>query len=316
MPQFRLPNSSGGIAWRSRRKIHASAALISLRLSAAFTPFSLSFFINKNNSSGNSSIRGFRIFKNFFLQPQQRRHRHIGLRRKQQQTNNNIPRHRRNILLFPLALGPSEVSSLESKYHAQVLDKDDISSHLEQIRNLDLINETKSSSSTVLSHTLHTTWRHIQLILRAVKISIIFTPAIITFPIWYLSNRRQLLTSNYTGAAYKPTIDSSSFSDHPGKHNHRHDWWIHLLVMSIEQAGASFIKIGQWASSRRDLFPASICTALGKLQDRVQAHSIKDTQDAVLAAFGLPINQVFSKFNYEPVGVGAIAQVIKNMIKI
>ena len=44
--------------------------------------------------------------------------------------------------------------------------------------------------------------------------------------------------------------------------------WCRLLASTLERAGPAFIKWGQWAATRRDLFPRDVCQALTRLQVR------------------------------------------------
>lgn len=56
--------------------------------------------------------------------------------------------------------------------------------------------------------------------------------------------------------------------------NHRWRW----LRWGCECAGATFVKFGQWASIRRDIFPAEMCDALAGLTDDAVPHSWDDTE--------------------------------------
>ncbi len=43
-------------------------------------------------------------------------------------------------------------------------------------------------------------------------------------------------------------------------------WYDSLIVHTLEWSGPVFIKLGQWASTRPDLFDDEICVALERLQ--------------------------------------------------
>ena len=111
--------------------------------------------------------------------------------------------------------------------------------------------------------------------------------------------------------------------------------------------GPAFIKWGQWASTRPDIFPADICEELSKLHMQVceavatcpttcgkwnfflyrripqacscgswhswcwQApkHSYAETRKIMQKAFRVPIEDIFDDFEEEPVASGSIAQV-------
>lgn len=85
-----------------------------------------------------------------------------------------------------------------------------------------------------------------------------------------------------------------------------------FFYTDLELAGPIFVKLGQWASTRRDLFPEELCCCLAKLQRRTIAHSWFYTKRSLERAFGPYWKCIFVKFdnNKEPVGSGCCAQVI------
>ncbi|KAH8158680.1 hypothetical protein CIB48_g9565 [Xylaria polymorpha] len=104
----------------------------------------------------------------------------------------------------------------------------------------------------------------------------------------------------------------------PGHNNERSGtlWWYNFLVWSMEAAGPAFIKLGQWAASRTDIFPHELCNVLSKLHSNAPAHSLHATKKIVQAAFdGRPFEEIFEEFQEQPLGVGAIAQVYKAKLK-
>ena len=88
-------------------------------------------------------------------------------------------------------------------------------------------------------------------------------------------------------------------------------WWYSFLVGQMERAGPSFIKLGQWAASRADLFPAALCDRMSKLHSSNKPHSFTHTKRVIEKAFGLRFDDIFEVFAQEPIGCGAIAQVYK-----
>ncbi|OCF34760.1 Atypical/ABC1/ABC1-C protein kinase [Kwoniella heveanensis BCC8398] len=92
-------------------------------------------------------------------------------------------------------------------------------------------------------------------------------------------------------------------------------WWYSFLVRQMERAGPSFIKLGQWAASRADLFPASLCDKMSKLHSNGKPHSIHHTRRVMEKAFGMKFDDIFEEFGDEPIGCGAIAQVYKATLK-
>ncbi|KAF5831929.1 T23J18.5 [Dunaliella salina] len=88
----------------------------------------------------------------------------------------------------------------------------------------------------------------------------------------------------------------------------------HLHLMPSGQAGPAFIKWGQWAATRPDLFPLDLCHALEQLQTKAPAHPAVYSRDAIEAAFGFKIEQLFSSFEDDPVASGSIAQIHRGQL--
>lgn len=84
---------------------------------------------------------------------------------------------------------------------------------------------------------------------------------------------------------------------------------LRLLVYTLSLAGPCAMKLGQWASTRPDILPWSMCEALRELHERTRTHSLEETTRACEAAFGAPLSSIFATVSEEPVGSGCIAQV-------
>jgi ubiquinone biosynthesis protein len=81
------------------------------------------------------------------------------------------------------------------------------------------------------------------------------------------------------------------------------------LRLALEELGPIFVKFGQALSTRRDLLPVDIADELAKLQDRVPPFDGKVARAVIEAAYGRAAEQVFSKFEEEPLAAASIAQV-------
>lgn len=81
------------------------------------------------------------------------------------------------------------------------------------------------------------------------------------------------------------------------------------IVRVCEELGPTYIKLGQMASSRPDLFPAAIVSALTRLQDRVEPFEFSDVRKTVETDLGQPLDSLFSHFEQKPFASGSIAQV-------
>lgn len=137
-------------------------------------------------------------------------------------------------------------------------------------------------------------WEPIATGFRFLQLVVIFVPVIIAVPAIWVGKRQ------------------------PDRDNERSGtlWWYGFLVNSMELAGPAFIKLGQWAASRSDVFPDEMCDIMSKLHSNSQAHSMHQTRKTVEKAFdGRAFDDVFDEFNETPLGVGAIAQVYKAKLK-
>ncbi|XP_024367568.1 uncharacterized protein [Physcomitrium patens] len=92
-------------------------------------------------------------------------------------------------------------------------------------------------------------------------------------------------------------------------------FWLHILLRSLEAAGPAFIKWGQWASTRPDIFPADICDELSRLHMQAPKHTFAETKKILLKAFRVPIEALFEEFEEEPVASGSIAQIYRAILR-
>lgn len=129
---------------------------------------------------------------------------------------------------------------------------------------------------------------------RFLQLLAIFVPVIVTVPTIWFGRRVADRDNERTGTL----------------------WWYNFLVQAMEWAGPAFIKLGQWAASRSDIFPNEMCETMSKLHSDAPAHSMRVTRATVEAAFGgRRFDDIFDEFQEQPLGVGAIAQVYKAKLK-
>jgi ubiquinone biosynthesis protein len=81
------------------------------------------------------------------------------------------------------------------------------------------------------------------------------------------------------------------------------------LVVLANGLGATFIKVGQIASTRGDLLPAPLIRELARLRDEVPAFPMADVRTAVERALGRPLEALFAEFEPVPVAAASVAQV-------
>ena len=95
------------------------------------------------------------------------------------------------------------------------------------------------------------------------------------------------------------------------------NWWRDIrsqprgarIRLALESLGPIFVKFGQTLSTRRDLLPDDIAIELAKLQDRVPPFPGQQAVALVEAAYGQPLQTVFSDFKEQPLASASIAQV-------
>lgn len=92
--------------------------------------------------------------------------------------------------------------------------------------------------------------------------------------------------------------------------------WLDALLWVTETSGPTFIKLGQWASTRRDIFSQDFCERFSRLHVRVKPHPWSHTKLCLKRAFGEGWRQMFAFDSKEPVGSGCVAQVYRAKAKV
>lgn len=87
--------------------------------------------------------------------------------------------------------------------------------------------------------------------------------------------------------------------------------WLDALLWVTETSGPTFMKLGQWASTRRDIFSQDFCDRFSSLHVQVKPHAWGHTKECLRRAFGEGWRQTFVFDSKEPVGSGCVAQVYR-----
>nr|WP_155669241.1 AarF/ABC1/UbiB kinase family protein [Ornithinibacillus caprae] len=77
----------------------------------------------------------------------------------------------------------------------------------------------------------------------------------------------------------------------------------------MEELGPTFVKLGQFASTRSDILPSDIIIELEKLQDHVPPFPTRDVRNIIEDELGEPIDNAFSEFQESPLAAASIGQV-------
>lgn len=83
----------------------------------------------------------------------------------------------------------------------------------------------------------------------------------------------------------------------------------------LEELGPTFVKMGQFASTRPDLLPDDIIRELEKLQDEVPPFPFENVQELIEQELGMPLNKMFRTFGETPLGAASIGQVHHAVLK-
>lgn len=121
------------------------------------------------------------------------------------------------------------------------------------------------------------------------------------------------LRALYLAILFSPCIVMAPFADSFG-HQFR-NLWLQVVHGTLEKAGPAFIKWGQWAATRPDLFARDICTKLAELHTKAPEHSFAYTKKTIEKAFGRNLSEIFEDFEELPVASGSIAQVHRASLK-
>jgi len=87
---------------------------------------------------------------------------------------------------------------------------------------------------------------------------------------------------------------------------------VRLVAMDL---GPSFVKLGQIASTRPDVFPPAWITELKKLQDEVSPVPFAAIKEAVEESLGRPLDEVYERFEERPLAAASVGQVHRAVLR-
>jgi predicted unusual protein kinase regulating ubiquinone biosynthesis (AarF/ABC1/UbiB family) len=81
------------------------------------------------------------------------------------------------------------------------------------------------------------------------------------------------------------------------------------LAADLEQMGPTFIKAGQFLSTRPDLLAEPYIASLARLQDKIEPISFGEIEQIVEDELGVRISKAFRCFDAKPIGAASLSQV-------
>ena len=81
------------------------------------------------------------------------------------------------------------------------------------------------------------------------------------------------------------------------------------LVAAMNEAGVTFVKLGQLLSSREDVLPPELTSALATLQMASTPIPWEEARAAIETELGRPVPEVFADIDEEPLAAASVAQV-------
>lgn len=173
------------------------------------------------------------------------------------------------------------------KRQKKIIAKSTVASHRQRGKFFEWV---KANSMKLLSHFATATRKSAQFVKylhRFVTIMVLGAPMALLGPLAY-----------FTGG-YFPTIQ---------------DLAMQYGVWAMEALGPAFVKLGQWASTRPDLYPPRVVSRLSALQDDVKVHySMERVEQTLTENLGKGWKD-FLELDPNPIGAGCIAQVFKGIL--
>jgi ubiquinone biosynthesis protein len=87
------------------------------------------------------------------------------------------------------------------------------------------------------------------------------------------------------------------------------------LRRTLDDLGPTFVKFGQLLSTRSDILPEGVLSELQKLQDTVRPMPAGAAQAIVERELGAPVDEVFERFDPDPLGSASIGQVHRAVLR-
>ncbi|CAO3609246.1 unnamed protein product [Mucor hiemalis] len=87
------------------------------------------------------------------------------------------------------------------------------------------------------------------------------------------------------------------------------------VLLAVQKLGGVYVKLGQHISVMQYLLPVEWCSTMRVLQDRCDPTSPEEIRALFISDYGLPVEDIFEEFDWDPIGVASLAQVHRAKLK-
>ena len=124
------------------------------------------------------------------------------------------------------------------------------------------------------------------------------------------------LKNGFSYFVYRLGLSNQVFPKHHHTKDRMSKQTIGIKLREVLQSlGPTFIKLGQIASTRRDLVPTEIAKELEKLQDQVACFPFQQVKEIIEMELGEKLEDLFQEFNEESIATASIGQVHQAVLR-